>query len=87
MVNYSCEIRRTKEENLQRYDELKKLFDLVKEEWPQCFDSTLGLYKLQAQIAVSWFWTDIMHNFPDSKIFPICLTNSVENKLDNEKKK
>lgn len=53
MVNYSCEIRRTKEENLQRYDELKKLFDLVKEEWPQCFDSTLGLYKLQAQIAVS----------------------------------
>ena len=53
MVNNAYEILRSKEENSQRYDELKKLFHLLKEEWPECFDNTLRLYKLQAQIAVS----------------------------------
>ena len=53
MVNNLLEIHRSEEENLQRYDELKNLFDLLKDEWPECFDNTLREYKPQSQIAVS----------------------------------
>ena len=53
MVNNCHEIRRSEEENLQRYDELQNLFDLLKKEWSECFDNTLGSYKHQAEIAVS----------------------------------
>ena len=52
MVNHSAEIRRS-EENLQRYDELKKVFSLLKKEWPYCFDNTQESYLSRAEIAVS----------------------------------
>ena len=41
------------EKNLQRYDELKKVFDLLKKEWPYCFDNTEESYLSRAEIAVS----------------------------------
>ena len=55
MVNESKEIRRSKEENLQRYDELKKVFEELKEKWPHCFDNTqkTPAYLSRAEIAVS----------------------------------
>ena len=52
MVNHSAEIRRS-EENLQRYDKLKKVFSLLKKEWPYCFDNTQESYLSRAEIAVS----------------------------------
>ena len=62
MVNNSNEIR-TKEENSERYDELKKLFDLLKDEWPECFDNISESYLSRAQIAVSLLSSYIMHSF------------------------
>ena len=41
------------EKNLQRYDELKKVFGLLKQEWPYCFDNTQESYLSRAEIAVS----------------------------------
>ena len=52
MVNDSKQIRRF-EENLQRYDELKKVFALMKKEWNYCFDNTQESYLSRAEIAVS----------------------------------
>ena len=66
MVNNSQEIRRSNEEDLQRYDELEKLFDLLKNEWPECFDNISQSYLSRAQIAVSLLSTYIMHGFISS---------------------
>ena len=66
MVNSSKEIRRSNEEDLQRYDELEKLFDLLKNEWPECFDNISQSYLSRAQIAVSLLSTYIMHGFISS---------------------
>ena len=41
------------EKNLQRYDELKKIFGLLKKKWNYCFDNTHELYLSRAEIAVS----------------------------------
>ena len=41
------------EENLQRYDELKKIFGLLKKKWNYCFDNTQESYLSRAEIAVS----------------------------------
>ena len=43
------------EKNLQRYDELKKIFGLLKEKWNYCFDNALSQqpYLSRAEIAVS----------------------------------
>ena len=38
-------------QKLQRYTELKKVFDLLKQEWPKCFDN-IGMYIPEAQLAV-----------------------------------
>ena len=57
--------RGEEEENLQRYDELKKVFGLLKKEWNYCFDNTQESYLSRAEIAVSYinqkinfFWTE-----------------------------
>ena len=46
--------RGEEEENLQRYDELKKVFGLLKKEWNYCFDNTQESYLSRAEIAVSY---------------------------------
>ena len=54
MLNDSKENDRGEEEkNLQRYDELKKVFGLLKKEWNYCFDNTQESYLSRAEIAVS----------------------------------
>ena len=42
-------------EDIQRYDELKKIFYSLMNEWPHCFDNTLKepMYLTRSQIAVS----------------------------------
>ena len=55
MLNDSKENDRgEEEENLQRYDELKKVFGLLKKEWNYCFDNTQESYLSRAEIAVSY---------------------------------
>ena len=38
-------------QKLQRYTELKEVFELLKQKWPMCFDN-IGMYLPAAQLAV-----------------------------------